>query len=434
MRSCRQIISAIAFCLLSSSGTWAACVLESNTCTSDADVTLASGFVVPGVCTASSAVYSCTDPFPLNECLAVELSTSCTELESRCLIWQDGECLRTEKTVECHNEMGDMSPARLIDTRFEDYDVDEVNACTPYQSDPDCTLIEATCTSGPATVELLGLDVDRVCWGWEREYVCKNATTTSTCGVFEADASCRESGASCLVADGLGGCSDYSVEFTCGNDSPTVDPSCEALNVCIGERCEGIEEPDNDQFAEAATWLTWLDDLSKDGESDYDTAFLEVFTGRGLGCRVGILGTLDCCADTGWALGTIGSCDANEIDLIDRQAVDATIYVGSYCSSRFLFICAQTEYVYCAYNSTLARVFQEQINVALGRGYGTARSPECGGLTFEQMQSVDLSTLDLSDAFTSVLSGVTNPDSDAIEAELISELGSLLGAVDGTFD
>jgi conjugal transfer mating pair stabilization protein TraN len=53
--------------------------------------------------------------------------------------------------------------------------------------------------------------------------------------------------------------------------------------------------------------------------------------------------------------------------------------------------------VYCCFNSILARLIQEQGRPQVGKGWGTADSPDCSGFSPGEMMQIDTSTMDLSE-------------------------------------
>lgn len=58
---------------------------------------------------------------------------------------------------------------------------------------------------------------------------------------------------------------------------------------------------------------------------------------------------------------------------------------GTYCSEELNLIvtkiCIEHTKSYCCYNSRLARIINEQGRGQIGKGWGGAESPQCGGFT-----------------------------------------------------
>jgi conjugal transfer mating pair stabilization protein TraN len=70
-------------------------------------------------------------------------------------------------------------------------------------------------------------------------------------------------------------------------------------------------------------------------------------------------------------------------------------YVGSHCAG---FLCIEKDDVYCCYDSPLARIMQEQIRAqGIDGGWGSAKTPKCGGLMTSQLALVNWDQVDLSE-------------------------------------
>lgn len=406
------------------------CTLASSSCTSTGSVSTGNGFSIGNLCLTEQTVYDCFDTNPLDECAPMEAASSCTELSRTCLLSQNGSCLREEVTYECMNDLTDYAPARLIDTRFANYDATDNSNCQAFEANPSCTRASETCVTPTATQTIMGTSVSRQCWDWQRTYLCDNGGMVNNCAAFEQDSNCFESSSTCLVPGQGGSCTHVSAEFTCGSNAPS-NGQCQATQVCIGTLCDGIPDPPDNQFATAMQWLNWMNDTIADKTIDPTQTTFDMFQGQARGCRVGILGTLNCCKDYGWALGWLAQCNASEVALMAAQDAGATHYIGSYCSQR-LIICAQTVHVYCAFNSALGRVFQEQVRAQLGLGWGTPQSPRCGALTFAQLQGVDFTSIDLSAAFP-YLTATTQPNAAQLTQSLMQKFQQMTGQVDATF-
>ena len=415
------------------------CRTTATVCTSTTDVKVSTGilgglFILPDTCVEELVSYACNDPEPLNECQALEASTQCIEQSRTCISQNYGECDRWKATFECKNEDASMSPAILASTRFESFTEGYINTCDTLRGSDRCLQTENVCASGPETRDINGKNVYRDCWEWQENYVCLASEITSDCGIYEEDASCYEATSECILIAPDGSCSEYSVKFICGTDNPEILGECSAINVCIGDTCEAFEvevEPNND-FAMAASWLNVLDEMSSDSTSNALLSDVAIFNGEGQGCRIGGGGLLNCCNDTGAFNGVFGDCTEGELSLIDRQQAKATHYVGSYCSSRLL-LCFQTKYVYCMYNSKIARVIQEEVHRLSNKSWGTARAPQCGGFTIEELETLNFSKMDLSEVFDDALNEAIIPNADEIKEYLILQMGGVNGEVQDAY-
>jgi len=449
MRTCYTLILLMVYPLLlilviasigisaKAAGTGDTCQISATVCTKNTDVSVGLGsssepFILPDTCVEEVVSYACNDPDPLNECQAMEISTQCIEQSRTCISQNYGECDRWKATFECKNEDNSMSPATLTSTRFETFTEGYTDTCGTLQGSNQCVQTDVSCVSGPETRNINGKNVYRDCWEWQENYACLVSEVTSDCGIYEEDASCYEATSECILIAPDGSCSEYSVQFICGTDNPEISGECSAINVCIGDTCEAFAVEPNNDFAMAASWLNVLDEMSSDSEPNATLSDVEIFSGTGQGCRVGAAGTLNCCNDTGFLNGVFGDCNEGELSLIDRQRAKATHYIGSYCSSRFL-VCFQRKYVYCMYNSKIARVIQEEVHRLSGTSWGSARSPQCGGFTVEELETLDFSQMDLSEVFSDALDEAIIPNAVEIKEYLILQMGGVSGEVQNAY-
>ena len=131
-----------------------------------------------------------------------------------------------------------------------------------------------------------------------------------------------------------------------------------------------------------------------------------------------VIGALD---PISWSTALVGtelagllSCDEQDKVLAMKRDNRLCHGVGSHCSSRLpiLGVCIETTETYCCFNSRLSRILNEQGRTQLGRGWGTSTEPDCGGITLEQLQSLDFSRMDLTEFQNEI--APTLPDTAAI--------------------
>lgn len=109
------------------------------------------------------------------------------------------------------------------------------------------------------------------------------------------------------------------------------------------------------------------------------------------------------------------ACEQEEEVLAMQRGQNLCSYVGSYCSQKFLGSCVSRKSSYCCFNSKLARIVQEQGRAQLGLNWGSAEAPNCTGLTLEQFQQVDFSSIDFSEFIEDISRNVKMPDVEGIQ-------------------
>jgi conjugal transfer mating pair stabilization protein TraN len=55
--------------------------------------------------------------------------------------------------------------------------------------------------------------------------------------------------------------------------------------------------------------------------------------------------------------------------------------------------------MFCCFPTKLSRVLHEQGREQLNRGWGSARSPNCTGFSYEEISQLDFSKIDLEEVF-----------------------------------
>lgn len=394
-----------------------------------------------------------------DECRALTAAPECLQTSSACLnLGADGQCVSERRSYSCLNNNGDLSPARLVQSGSTDIAETTAETCDPAVQSTSCAAEEPRCIAGPETRIINGVPITRDCWAWDKAISCQVAGTNSDCALFEREPNCHRIQSDCLAwsggededGNGLGSCVHWEDRYRCEAAAGAAGQNCDRLTVCAGGYCETVEpEPANTGYGLAATWLNVMNEMAKDAQKDLESQEIKVFNGKANSCRVGALGVLNCCKDSGWGNGIIGSCTSDEYDLIERNAAEATHYIGTYCSKRF-FVCLQKKRVYCQFNSKLARIFIEEMRHLTGVSWGTAKvatrtvwhcnddgehctikkepvagtGPNCVGATIEEMETIDMEQIDLSEAFEDFVSDAAIPAAAMIQDFLISRVGS----------
>jgi len=110
------------------------------------------------------------------------------------------------------------------------------------------------------------------------------------------------------------------------------------------------------------------------------------------------------------------SCEQSEQLLAMHRDANLCVHVGSFCSSRVPIIhtCIEQTESYCCFNSILARIINEQGRGQIGKGWGSAESPDCSGFTPEEFQQLDFSRIDLSEFINQISASVNMPSASSM--------------------
>jgi len=272
-----------------------------------------------------------------------------------------------------------------------------------------CAQPTSICTQPAETRKIDGIDVYRDCWAYEKTYECAAPSTTEEDYCAELrDQGCTQIGSSCTGTLPNGLCESYEQVYQCetapGTSTEIMD--CGGQTLCMDGGCfDTSYEPSND-FGQAAASIGAI---SEAGE-DFDVNADEIFKGEDLRCSKAILGFSNCCKLDGWGQDIgLDQCSSDEQRLALSRKAGLCHYIGSYCSNRNLFGCTSRKETHCCFKSKLARIIQEQGRAQLGIGWGDAKNPNCGGITIEQLQSLDFSQIDFSEFYADAMDKATSP-------------------------
>ena len=108
------------------------------------------------------------------------------------------------------------------------------------------------------------------------------------------------------------------------------------------------------------------------------------------------------------------SCDQSDAQTMASVSKNLCHYVGSYCSLKIPLIgtCIETKQSYCCFAGIFDKELQEGVRAQEGIGWGSPESPNCSGLTIDQIMASDLSSIDFSQFAGAVQSNMSNFTAD----------------------
>ena len=109
-----------------------------------------------------------------------------------------------------------------------------------------------------------------------------------------------------------------------------------------------------------------------------------------------------------YVIMSLMECDEREGRLALQRGASLCHEVGSYCSRKILGSCVTTTHSHCCFNSVLSRIINEQGRAQVGRGWGDARNPQCGGFTIAELQSLRFDVMDFSEFYASIVPVLPN--------------------------
>jgi len=292
-----------------------------------------------------------------------------------------------------------------------------------------CVQNSRTCVEGAATRIISGHPVTRSCWRYVSSFTCDGtvAVEDNYCQELR-DRGCSPVSQTC-DADS---CDQV---YDCSSGSTPTVTDCEDQSVAIGGLEYNTGYVANSDLGLAASNMAAVegtitgmikDDLScyenPPGSGSYEcTEPIKIFSGEGLACRKDSVGFNKCCKLDGWGTDAgLTACNTEEHKLGYSRLAGRSHYVGKYCHKDSVFGCYAYKYVYCSYGSKIGRMIQEQGKVQLGIGWGSAKQPNCRGLTPEEISSINYDLIDFSEYFGDAFGDMENPPTSG-EMETIIE-------------
>jgi conjugal transfer mating pair stabilization protein TraN len=257
------------------------------------------------------------------------------------------------------------------------------------------------CTQGPQTRIIEGIPITKACWEEKLTYAC-DFPTEDNCGPLRARG-CVQINSVCKQSVG-NVCVAYTQTYQCkGGSKSSYQITGGNTPFCLDGSCRDQSFEANDEMMSSIAQLS----LFKDMQGQIDS----IFTGEEYQCSKHILSFKDCCGSgKGWgkSLG-LGGCSANEKILQEKRKSRLCHYVGTYCAKKRLGVCLKKKSSFCCFGSKLLKAFHEQGRRQINLGWGSPKEPLCRGFTISEIQRIDFSRLDLSEAFEDLMKNYT-PD------------------------
>lgn len=276
--------------------------------------------------------------------------------------------------------------------------------------------IKAQCTQ-PAETRIFEREgqtfkIHQDCWEHSYHYIA-NESSDNECKKYEDNANCTVSERECLLQES-GACARHRVKYQCQTTTKTDGYVCGDKFFCSDGSCADLEGSVNTDFGHAVSQLATLAQAGKDIGMDAEN--IRAFSGKPMFCRKSGFGFSDCCKDSGWGhKAGLAKCNSEENALGQAKEKKLVVYVGTFCSKKILKKCVQRKAAYCVFDNKLARIIQYQGRSGqLGVGFGGAKSPDCRGITVDELQRIDFNAMDYSDFYEELNERTNLPDREKL--------------------
>lgn len=303
-----------------------------------------------------------------------------------------------------------------ITSKVVTYEVNDhwIDDCASIINESTCKLKSQQCDIPGSTQVIQGIPVSRDCWQQSYNYICRLGSGEGNCKSLQSQG-CEQVNSECKNKTN-GQCSLYSQTYRCPiqSCSPTTDVICaNGQDYCLNGDCTDRSYQQSKDFASAVSALSAVVEAGK----QLDQSSLTIFTGHPSECSEKPMGFSNCCTETGWGQDIgLDNCPDAAKKLHESRENQLAIKVGRYCSGPEPFPCIEHAQVFCVFNSKLAKILQEQGRKGqLHIKFGSAKEPNCQGITPDQLQSLDLSRIDFKDFITDLNKNITNHDLKQIQ-------------------
>ncbi|WP_435301974.1 conjugal transfer protein TraN [Escherichia coli] len=156
--------------------------------------------------------------------------------------------------------------------------------------------------------------------------------------------------------------------------------------------------------------------------------FIRAFTGQAKFCKKAAAGYSNCCKDSGWGQDIgLAKCSSDEKALAKAKSNKLTVSVGEFCSKKVLGVCLEKKRSYCQFDSKLAQIVQQQgRNGQLRISFGSAKHPDCRGITVDELQKIQFNRLDFTNFYEDLMNNQKIPDSGVLTQKVKEQIADQL--------
>ncbi len=285
--------------------------------------------------------------------------------------------------------------------------IDNSKAGSRFTATYSCSDAVKTCTGNGVRI-VDGFSVHRDCWEWQYIKTC-SYPSKNDCRLYEHCYSAGDRG--CLLQDSLGNCVNMKKEFSCKSWDITNKENqkvrtgfeekegkdtlvCKGMP-CIDGNCVDKSYSTNGEMMDSLSKLYATSHMNPDKDGNFN-----LFQGSGQSCSKKPIDYNNCCvvADrgSGWGKNLGAKCTKDELTLMDQREKKLCVYVGKK-TKKVAGVPVNIKHSFCCFGNLLDKVIQVEGRKQLGRSFGSGGSPDCRGLSLEDIQSIDWSKVDFSE-------------------------------------
>ncbi|ENP2200602.1 type-F conjugative transfer system mating-pair stabilization protein TraN [Salmonella enterica] len=264
------------------------------------------------------------------------------------------------------------------------------------------------------------------CWAYRDKYVTQSADN-GTCQTYVDNPACTLAARQCAFYSDEGTCLHEYATYSCESRTSGKVMVCGGDVFCLDGECDKAQSGKSSDFGAAVSQLAALAAAGKDVAA-LNGVDVRAFTGEAKFCRKAAAGFSNCCKDGGWGQDVgLAQCNSEEKALGKAKEGKLTVSVGEFCSRKVLGVCLQKKRSYCQFDSKLAQIVQQQgRNGQLRIGFGSAKSPDCRGITVDELQRIKFDQLDFTNFYEDLMNNQKIPDSGALTEKVKEQIADQL--------
>jgi conjugal transfer mating pair stabilization protein TraN len=354
------------------------CVETNRTCVEGAETRVVEGLSVYKSCWKYDIEYACQSQTNyLDYCTGIKSIAGCSLISTTCdKLNTNSICEEYSNIYKCHSS--NSNNTLTIDyTHTIAQNNSNLKSCSEEEIQNNCAFVGNRC-------------IDENCSETRKDYICVNSIFLDDCANYDVS-KCTLEKEECVTSE----CVSKKYTYKCITDEDSK--ICENPTVsCLDGSCVDDEDDyDNSkEFIQAVSSLEGVNETA----TTFNAEDLKLLSGDGKKCGIKILSAKNCCNDSGWA-GSMMDCDTEELQLAEMNKSKQCYYIGQYCGQKesLTGTCLETKKSYCCFSSKLARIINVAGRQQLNISFGSAESPDCRGLTTDEIGLVNFSKIDFSE-------------------------------------
>ncbi|EES0517242.1 type-F conjugative transfer system mating-pair stabilization protein TraN [Escherichia coli] len=264
------------------------------------------------------------------------------------------------------------------------------------------------------------------CWAYRDTYVTQSADK-GTCQTYTDNPACTLVSHQCAFYSEEGACLHEYATYSCESKTSGKVMVCGGDVFCLDGECDKAQSGKSNDFAEAVSQLAALAAAGKDVAA-LNGVDVRAFTGQAKFCKKAAAGYSNCCKDSGWGQDIgLAKCSSDEKALAKAKSNKLTVSVGEFCSKKVLGVCLEKKRSYCQFDSKLAQIVQQQgRNGQLRISFGSAKHPDCRGITVDELQKIQFDRLDFTNFYEDLMNNQKIPDSGVLTQKVKEQIADQL--------